>query len=151
LKVAENIPMRKVKSHSSHIGVTLLSSDLSKPKDDLFKHDVVKLILSRRTEEAIEMLADRFMVEVPRIKVGHWKGRKNVLAVYVSQRQTIFVAKSSEMWNPFVILHEFYHHLRSKSGKHRGTEKLADSFAIAFIRAFLDVEYKGTATPTSPP
>jgi hypothetical protein len=40
------------------------------------------------------------------------------------------------------VLHEFYHHLRSKAvdKQHRGTEKNADKFAIGFI-----IEYQ-TAT-----
>jgi hypothetical protein len=39
--------------------------------------------------------------------------------------------------NPFVILHEFYHHLRTDLDlKHRGTEKHADAFAREFIQVF---------------
>jgi hypothetical protein len=44
--------------------------------------------------------------------------------------------------NPFVVLHEFYHHLRCKGvdRMHRGTEGNADRFALKFIR-----EYQETA------
>jgi hypothetical protein len=38
--------------------------------------------------------------------------------------------------NPFVILHEFYHHLRTHGMEHRGTEKYANRFAEEFIEAF---------------
>jgi hypothetical protein len=38
------------------------------------------------------------------------------------------------MRNPFIVLHEFYHVIRFKMGKHRGTEKLADEFALVFLK-----------------
>jgi len=38
---------------------------------------------------------------------------------------------------PFVILHEFYHHTRTGiDTKHRGTEKYANEFAEKFIQAY---------------
>lgn len=45
---------------------------------------------------------------------------------------------SDFLGNPFVILHEFYHHLRSKSidRQHKGTEKNADRFAAEFLKAY---------------
>jgi hypothetical protein len=51
--------------------------------------------------------------------------------------------------NPFVIIHEFYHHLRSKAvdKMHRGTEKNADKFAIEFIEAYKAYALRGAATP----
>jgi hypothetical protein len=40
--------------------------------------------------------------------------------------------------NPFVVLHEFYHHIRSKGvdRMHRGTEGNADKFAIDYITQY---------------
>jgi hypothetical protein len=38
--------------------------------------------------------------------------------------------------DPFIVLHEFYHHLRIRGGKiHRGTERNAMEFAKGFIKA----------------
>ena len=71
------------------------------------------------------------------------KGRsKGVLAVYSSGRKEILAAKREYLYDPFTILHEFYHHLRQFAGQHRGTEKYADAFAIDFIRAYHRVAEK---------
>jgi len=50
--------------------------------------------------------------------------------------------------NPFVILHEFYHHLRSKSvdGTHKGTERGADKFALDFITEYQTNTLKSHST-----
>ena len=40
---------------------------------------------------------------------------------------------SDIFYNPFVILHEFYHHIRTKAGVYRGSEKNADMYAKSFI------------------
>jgi hypothetical protein len=37
---------------------------------------------------------------------------------------------------PFLIIHEFYCHIRMLGGKHFGTEKHADRFAQVFIDAY---------------
>jgi hypothetical protein len=52
--------------------------------------------------------------------------------------KTISVLNSDTMGNPFVILHEFYHHMRTSvlDKKHRGTEKYANEFAREFIAAY---------------
>ncbi len=116
--------------------------------DQTFKHAIVHMILTRDTEAALERLAQRYHIAPPGIRVGHWRGHKKVLAVYISNRRTIFVAKNEDMWNPFVILHEFYHHLRSRSGQHRGTEKLADAFALEYIRAYGELERRRMSSST---
>jgi hypothetical protein len=66
------------------------------------------------------------------------KGRKtNVSGCYTPKDETISLLSSDVMGNPFVILHEFYHHLRtSVDKKHKGTEKNADKFAKEFIEAY---------------
>jgi hypothetical protein len=74
------------------------------------------------------------------LRVGTVKGRrKTALAVYVHEKNTIYASNSDMLYNPFVILHEFYHHIRSKSGEHKGTEKNADAFAIEFMKSYLRV------------
>lgn len=105
--------------------------------DVRFKALVVATILDARPEEAISILSDHYHVATPRISVGVFEGRtKGVAAVYSVGRREILAAKREYLYNPFVIIHEFYHHLRSTSGRHRGTERQADEFAADYIRAY---------------
>src|SRR5271157_5255643 len=99
--------------------------------EEWFKAQVVAAILNSETERAIEMLCTHYRVEKPRIKVGVIEGRtKGIRAVYSQRRKEILAAKRDYFYDPFVMIHEFYHHLRSISGKHRGTERQADGFAV---------------------
>jgi hypothetical protein len=101
------------------------------------KASVVAMILDSRPEEALDLLSKWYRVERPRLGVGVVEGRtKRVAAVYSLRRKEILAARREYLYNPFVIIHEFYHHLRSRSGRHRGTEKEADRFAVEFIRAY---------------
>jgi hypothetical protein len=106
---------------------------------DNFKLYVVWLILNGKTEDALELLAKNYKVKVPKLKVGLPKGHKiKAAGCYTNKNETISVLNSDIIVNPFVILHEFYHHLRSKAvdKMHRGTEKNANKFAIEFIEAY---------------
>ena len=108
-------------------------------KSNFDKPQIVRLILNKKTEEALVLLSKLYEVEVPRLKVGLPKGhRKNIYGCYTSKNQTISVMNSDTLGNPFVILHEFYHHLRTKAvdRQHRGTEKNANKFAADFLRAY---------------
>jgi Zn-dependent peptidase ImmA (M78 family) len=107
-----------------------LQSDL-KPR-------VVWLILNGKPEEALVLLAENYKVALPRLKVGLPKGRTGTAyGCYTPKNETISVLNSDTMRNPFVILHEFYHHLRTSVDlQHRGTEKNADKFALEFINAY---------------
>ncbi len=106
--------------------------------DDETKARVVKLILARRTEDAFELLSTMYKVKKPRLLIGTVKGRrKTALAVYLRKNNTVYASSSPIMFNPFVMLHEFYHHIRSKSGEHKGTEKYADAFANDFLKAYI--------------
>jgi hypothetical protein len=108
------------------------------PKDNL-KPTIVWLILNGKAEEALAILAKNYKVNEPKLKVGLPKGHKiRAYGCYTSKNETISVLNSDAMLNPFVILHEFYHHLRSKAvdKMHRGTEKNADRFALEFIEAY---------------
>ena len=100
-----------------------------------FKAFVVRLILSGSAEEALEQLAKHYNVNPPRIKVGlHERHGTNALGCYTAKNKTIHVLNSDVLKDPFVILHEFYHHLRTPvDRKHRGTEKYASKFARDFI------------------
>ena len=102
-----------------------------------FRAGVVAMILDSKTEAALELLCRRYRVSVPRLGVGVLEGRtKGVAAVYSLERKEILAARREYLYDPFVMIHEFYHHLRSSSGKHRGTEKQADRFALEFIDAY---------------
>jgi hypothetical protein len=114
--------------------------------DELFKARVVAMILDSKTEAALEVLCKRYRVSVPRLGVGVLEGRtKGVAAVYSLERKEILAARREYLYNPFVMIHEFYHHLRSVSGKHRGTEKQADKFALDFIAAYRSASKAGPA------
>jgi hypothetical protein len=110
-----------------------------------FKPTIVYLILTKQTEQALELLARNYRVEIPKLKVGLPKGHtRNSYGTYNAGNQTICVLDSEIFGNPFVILHEFYHHLRSKSvdKHHKGTEKNADKFALEFIKAYQEAATK---------
>ena len=108
-----------------------------KGSEDEMKASVVAMILDSRPEEALDLLSEWYHVERPRLGVGVVEGRtKRVAAVYSLRRREILAAKREYLYNPFVMIHEFYHHLRSTSGRHRGTEKEADRFAVEFVRTY---------------
>ena len=101
------------------------------------KSSVVALILDSKTEDALDLLSKWYKVPVPRLGVGVVEGKsKGVAAVYSLKRKEILAARREYLYDPFVMIHEFYHHLRSASGRHRGTEKDADKFALDFIEAY---------------
>lgn len=103
-----------------------------------FKSLIVSLIIEGQAEKALELLAKKQNVSTPKIKVGLPKGHKTkALGCYTTKDATISVLNSDVMVNPFVILHEFYHHIRTSiNGKHKGTEKKANRFARDFIEAY---------------
>jgi hypothetical protein len=104
-----------------------------------FKSTVVWLILNKRTEEALELLSGNYKISVPKLKIGLPKGHhKTAYGCYTNKSETISLLDNSLLDNPFVVLHEFYHHLRSRSvdKQHKGTEKNADKFAVDFIQEY---------------
>jgi hypothetical protein len=112
---------------------------------DNFKPMIVWLILDGKTEEALELLAKNYKVDVPKLKIGLPKGHKvTAYGCYTGKNQTISVLNSDVLVNPFVIIHEFYHHLRSKAvdRMHRGTEGNADKFALDFLRVYQEAVKK---------
>jgi len=99
---------------------------------------IVWLILNGKVERALELLARHYSVDVPKIKVGLPKAhKKRALGCYNAKKGTIFVLNSETLREPFIVIHEFYHHLRTAlDSKHKGTEKYADEFAKVFIKAY---------------
>jgi hypothetical protein len=107
------------------------------PLDDLTKTKIVHMILNKNTEEALQHLSNFYNVAPPEIVVGTIKGkRKTVYAVYVQKESKIYAINSDVFYNPFIVLHEFYHHIRTKGGIHRGSEKNANLYAKTFIDAY---------------
>jgi len=99
------------------------------------KARVVELILDGRAEVALRVVCEAHGRSPPKIRVGRVKGHSRSLAVYEPRSETIYLSDGSLLRNPFVILHELYHHLRMFAGRHRGTEKHANRFAISFLSA----------------
>jgi hypothetical protein len=104
--------------------------------EDLFKARVVQLILKKEVSVALEALSEHYRVSVPGLRVGMPKRFVGKAGCYVSGAKMIHVASMERLYDPFVILHEFYHHLRTQGGKHRGTEKHANRFAQEHITAY---------------
>lgn len=105
--------------------------------DSAFRIGIVRMILDGHPEDALRSLAVHYEVQEPDLRVGTVKRHRKVLAVYVHKEKRIYVSKSDLLRNPFVILHEFYHHLRaSRTPMNEQVEKRADSFALAYVRTF---------------
>jgi hypothetical protein len=114
-----------------------MSPSSSVPPDDLTKAKVVYMILNRKTEEALQKLSSFYNIAAPEIVVGTVKGkRRTVYAVYVQRERRIYATNSDIFYNPFIVLHEFYHHVRTKGGVHRGSEKQANMYAKSFIDSY---------------
>lgn len=105
--------------------------------DDHTKAQIVKMILEKQTEKALEKLSAIYHVSTPQIVVGTIKGkRRTVYALYIPREKKIYALNSEIFFNPFVVLHEYYHHIRSKLGVHRGSERNANKFAQEFVEAY---------------
>jgi len=96
----------------------------------------VRLVLECRPEEAVEVVSRYYGLRPPRVRVGLPKRCRRALGCYVPGERTIYLRSSREYCDPFVVLHELYHHLRHRLGRHRGTEKHADRFALKAIEAY---------------
>jgi len=111
------------------------------------KAKVVALILQKNPETALNILCESYSIKRPDLKVGKVKRFSKSQGAYVHAENTIYVSSSEAMYDPRVILHEFYHHLRSASGKHRGNEKYADRFAADFIMSYVSIQRKTLKSP----
>lgn len=104
-----------------------------------FKARIVYLILSKKSEEALERLGEYYNVEVPKAKIGMPKGHVKNRGCYVAGKKIIYFSDYDAFYSPYVVLHEFYHHLRTKDRRHKGTERLADAFAKGFLEAYKEL------------
>jgi predicted transcriptional regulator with HTH domain len=81
--------------------------------------------LNGKVEDALEHLTERYNISSPTIKVGlPNRHRKNTLGCYTAKNQTISVLNSDALKEPMVILHEFYHHLRTCGWEAQGNRKV---------------------------
>ena len=120
--------------------------------DDITKAKIVHIILNRNTEEALQKLSKFYNVTPPEIVVGTIKGkRRTVYAVYVQKERRIYVINSDVFYNPFIVLHEFYHHIRTRAGVHRGSEKHANMYAKSFIDSYKKIVEKKKMMMTMKP
>jgi len=111
--------------------------------DEMMQARIVYMILTKKTEQALETLSKFYHVKPPEIAVGTVKGkRKTAYAVYVPKERKIYAMDSDVFYNPFIILHEFYHHLRTQGGPQRGTERHANLYAKGFIDSYRSVTAK---------
>lgn len=102
----------------------------------------MSLILSKRTEEALEILSTNYGVPKPKLKVGMPKRHSKNPACYVVKSQTIHVSHRDILCNPIVILHEYYHHLRNLLNAQRGIEKYADKFASKYLLSYKKFQFR---------
>ncbi len=105
--------------------------------EELVRAKAVKLILDGRAEDAIKLLSDYYGISTPKIKIGLPKGHRSAYGCYVAGKKTIYLRSSREYRDPFIVLHEYYHHLRTYLGKHRGTEKHANRYALESIKLYI--------------
>ena len=114
-----------------------LPASKSKPTstDTAFQQSVVQLIaIAKRPEDALDLLSEYYGVERPRLRMGLPSGEKRALGCYVHRDKTIYISSQEYLYDPYVLIHEFYHHLRNVGGKHRGTERHAKEFALSFLK-----------------
>lgn len=103
-----------------------------------FHARVVSLIADGKPENAMRVLSAHYGIPEPDLRIGTVKRYRKVVACYVEKEKCIYLSRSDYLDNPYVILHEFYHHLRaSEPDKRRQVEKRADLFASAFLRDFI--------------
>ncbi len=101
----------------------------------MFQEKIVRLIaVERNPEEALDALCAHYRVERPTLRIGLPKGEKKALGCYVHKERAIYMSSEEYLFDPYVLIHEFYHHLRHVDGKHRGTERHARDFALSFLR-----------------
>lgn len=99
----------------------------------------VKKVLEGKTEEAVALLAKFYEIRNPSLKVGLPKRFKKAKGCYDSRKRLICLRSSEEYKDPFVVLHEFYHHLRNERGEFSGSEKNANLFALKSIIYFKQI------------
>lgn len=119
-----------------HNHLLALKTLSSAPLEREFRVKVVRSILDGKVEFALKLLSEHYGVSPPELSVGTVKRHRKVLACYLEREKRIYVSKSDLLTNPFLILHEFYHHLRASQVVRGQVDKRADLFASHFLRDF---------------
>jgi hypothetical protein len=103
-----------------------------------FRARIVRLIINGQTEKALRLLSEHYRIDEPDLRVGTVKRYRHVAGCYVHKEKRIYLSKGEYVTNPFLILHEFYHHLRASQAGIRGqVDKRADRFALDYISEWL--------------
>jgi len=122
-----------------------------KTTSEEFHAQVVRLIrVERKPEDAVDLLSKHYKVETPLLKMGLPKGENSALGCYLTREKTIYISTQEYLYDPYIIIHEFYHHLRSVTGKHRGTERHARDFALQFLKTESEAESRQDDYKLSP-
>jgi hypothetical protein len=115
------------------------------PDEAGFQARIVGMIaIARRPEEALDALCLHYRVEKPSLRIGLPKGERRALGCYVHRDRTIYMSSEEYLFDPYVLIHEFYHHLRHVGGKHRGTERHARDFALGFLKNAQNIGLEST-------
>ena len=109
--------------------------------EDSFKASIVRSMIKGDVEEALDRLSKSFKVKSPKIRVGTVKGHRKAGAVYHQSNQTIYASNRKVLYDPMIILHEYYHYLQSELYRKRGSEKHANKFAKDFVTSAMKLLY----------
>src|SRR2546425_12413805 len=91
-----------------------------------FQDRIVQLIsIEKRPEDALELLSQHYRVEMPALRIGLPPGEKRALGCYVNREKTIYISNQEYLYNPYELIHKFYHNLRIFAGNNPGTENNA--------------------------
>src|SRR5207245_6707286 len=84
-----------------------------------FQDRVVQLIsIEKRPEDALELLSKHYRVEMPALRIGLPPGEKKALGCYVHRQKTIYISSQEHLYDPYVLTHELYPHLRYAAPHH---------------------------------
>lgn len=82
--------------------------------DELTQARIVRMILSKDTEQALHALSKFCRIKPPEIVIGTLKGkRKTVYAVYVPKERRMYARDSDIFYNPFVVLRRSSRNMRT--------------------------------------
>ena len=85
--------------------------------EDFSKVSIIRLIIKGDVKEALNKLSESFKVKSPKIRVGTVKGHRKAGAAYRQANKTIYASNREVLYDPMIILHEYYHHLQSELWK----------------------------------
>jgi hypothetical protein len=118
-----------------NIGVWEMSNKNLFPLSNHEASMVIRMIINGDTDDALKFMSTFYHIDPPKSVIGLPRNKCfKAYACYVPSKHTIYFRDAESFRNPYIVLHEFYHVIRSAVGKHKGTEKYADEFAKKFIQ-----------------